>query len=170
MIKTQTHRTKLFGSPTSLGRSFIEAATITLNGEALPAWVDLNAAPGTVSRNDGIDDYTLYEFCFEYFAPSRVDCSISPLSIPADGATEATLSVSCEDATLTSVTIAVLKNAEIIGTIDIALIDGGGTEQITSEVAGSYQYVADLRILNTTWSRSEYFRGNTATLEVTDNA
>ena len=170
MIKSHTHTTRLLGEgAVSLGRSFIDDTTITMDGEALPAWIDLNAARGTVSRTDGAaNDYTQYEFSFDYFAPARVDCSISPASIPADGITEATLTVECEDATLEAVIIAVFDGLDSgpIGIVEIALSNGIGTKQFTSEVADTYRYFADLSVLNEAWSRSEYERGNTAVLEV----
>jgi len=70
-MPSHTCDTKILADPVSLGRSAIQAATLLMDGQALPAWLTLNAAAGTVQRVTPITtDRTLYHFTFDYDLPA----------------------------------------------------------------------------------------------------
>lgn len=166
MIEQVSRQTKILEGPMALGRSCIDDSTLTVDGTALPAWLTLDARTGTVERvTPTADDRTLYTFAFEHFRPTVITVTADKAQIAADGAELLTLTVTSEDAALTSVPIAVKLLGVTIGAIPVALVGGVGEHQMTISEAGRYTFAADETELESTWQIPAYTAGNSAIVE-----
>ena len=86
---------------------------------------------------------------FEYYAPAQVTVQADKQTLTGDGVDELTLTVECEDATVTTVPLAVYNgDGDKVGTLQVT----GSTKIIKSTWIGRYRIEADRDVLDPTWN------------------
>ena len=157
MNVSHTHKTKILEGPMALGRSCINAASLTLDGQPLPAWLTLDALHGTVQRIvPTAEDRTLYAFAYEHFRAAAVAVQADKTQVAADGVDTLTLTVTCEDTTEATVPVAIYSGDTLLGAVDVTMTDGSGQHQMTIEVAGTYHFEVSQAALDATWNLPKF--------------
>ena len=169
MNKVTQRTTKVLDSPVSLGRSRIDADSLTVGGAALPDAMMLNAERGTIQWTDqqSLGPKGPYLFEFTYFTPAEVNVTADKAQIAADGVEQTTLMVTSEDTDETTVILAVYQGSEKIGTLEVTVSGGAGSKAVTISVAGTYTYRADPDTLDPTWNMSKFKDAGNTTVEAT---
>jgi len=76
---------------------------------------------------------------FDYWHPSSVIISLDKTQIAGDGADEATVTVTCDDPSVSEVPVAITKTGQKIGTMMLPV----GEQAITAQVVGRYDLDPD---------------------------
>ena len=158
MNKQARRVSKVLDGPMSLGRSFIDVSSLTVDGGALPNTMMLDARAGRIQWTDqeNLGPRGPYLFEFEHFAATECRFEANKAQMAADGVEEVVITVTCEDVTEATLPMAVYRDDELIGVIDVALVDGGGSHVATIEAAGPYRFLADKGVLDGIWSRAKF--------------
>lgn len=164
MINEYQRTTRILNDPMSLGRSFIE--TITMNGSALPDWLDFDAEHGQITRNSGDVDHSMrYVFEYQYWRPSRTLISTNKTEIISNGTDSMIIDIVIADVN----DVVITPDAEISlalhkyngiqwlkrDTIVVSIIDGMGSTSLTfdANTSGLWKMTIDSDIVNETWQR-----------------
>ena len=86
---------------------------------------------------------------FDYYAPAQVMVTADKKVLAGDGVDELTLTVECEDATVSTIPLAVYNgDVDKVGTLQVT----GGSKVIKSTWTGRYRIQADPDQLDPTWN------------------
>jgi len=89
------------------------------------------------------------EVTFDYYVPAQVTVQSDKKTLTGDGVDELTLTVTCEDATVGMVPLAVYNgDGDKVGTLQVT----GGSKVIKSTWKGHYRIEADRDVIDSTWS------------------